>query len=310
MKRLLSVLLFSLSLAPFAPAAQLIDASARGWVCTTTFGCSNNNGANPANNSLAGFVQGEGQFRDWFEFDIATLTGSLVSATLNLDEPAGPPPGHLGGSLTYTVYGLAGQPMVFTDVTTTNPFGSVGTSSADNGTTISITLDSAALADIVAHQGGHIFIGGVDSGENNTTIAGDFVGTGAGNVTSLSLNTAPVPEPASISLLFAPLLIGSLVALRRKDPPRPPSTADETPSAPSTPGYWPLYGRPCAAAWTMCYSPMDLKTNDREIVVIATVSGHAAVSSPVFGFRRTAASPPTTMIRISLPYSDRLKPRP
>jgi hypothetical protein len=127
-------------------------------------------------------------------------------------------PGHIGGSLTYTVYGLGAQPLVFTDVTTSNPFGSVATSSTDNGTTITITLDSAVLADIVANQGGHIFIGGVDSGETSSTSAGDFRGSaGPTFVTSLKLNTgsAAVPEPASIVLL-ASLLIGSLAALRRK----------------------------------------------------------------------------------------------
>jgi hypothetical protein len=162
---------------------------------------------------------GAGQLRDWFEFAIPTLTSPLLSATLNLDEPA---LGHIGGSLTYTVYGLAGQPTLFTDVTTSNPFASpVTTSTADDGTTISITLDSAALADIVAHQGGNIFIGGIDSGENSSTSAFDFAKTGnpAGTigVTSLSLTTAPapVPEPASVVLL-ASVLIGLLVAFHRK----------------------------------------------------------------------------------------------
>ena len=212
MKRLSSVLLFSFSLTPFA-SAQLIDASERGFVCTTTLGCSNN-GADPGNNYVAGFLLAEGQFRDWFEFDIPTLTGSLLSATLNLDDPL-----HFGGSLTYAVYGLAAEPTAFGDVTTSNPFAlPVTTSSADNGTTISITLSSAALAAITADQGGHIFIGGIDSGETSSTNAGDFARTGLGTgVTSLSLTTgpAPVPEPASI-VLFAPLLIVSLVALRRK----------------------------------------------------------------------------------------------
>jgi hypothetical protein len=221
MKRLLSILLFSSSLAAFASAqlidpAQIIDASERGWVCTgPSSGCPNN-GADPGNNYFAGFTSAS-QFRDWFEFTIPTLPGSLLSATLNLDEPL---LGHDGGSLTYDVYGLTTQPMMFTDVTTSNLFGSVATSSASSGTTISITLDSAALAAIAMHQGGNIFIGGIDSGETSSTLAGDFARTGGlppVGVTSLKLNTAPapVPEPASI-VLFASLLIGSLVALRRK----------------------------------------------------------------------------------------------
>jgi hypothetical protein len=222
MRRLLSVLLFSLSLAPFASAdlidpTQIIDASERGYVCVNLQNATCSNGANPGNGYVAGFVTGGGQFRDWFEFDIPTLTGSLLSATLNLDEPPGTVAGHVGGSLTYAVYGLAAQPLVFGDVTTSNPFGSVTTSSADSGTTISITLDSAALAAIVADQGGHIFIGGIDSGETNSTNAYDFGGAAFQTVSSLSLNTAQsaVPEPASIVLL-ASVLFGLLVALRRK----------------------------------------------------------------------------------------------
>jgi hypothetical protein len=204
-----------------------INASERGWVCNGSGTPCPNNGASPSNNYSAGFGTNEGKIRDWFEFAIPSLTGgSLVSATLNLDEPAMAPPlflppGHSGGPLTFAVYGLGAQPLVFTDVTTSNPFGSVGTSTASNGTTIAITLSSAALAAIAADQGGNIFIGGVDSGENGSTQAGDFFNTGfdpnAPNVTSLSLTTAPaaVPEPASILLLITVVAV-TVFAARRK----------------------------------------------------------------------------------------------
>jgi hypothetical protein len=220
-KRLLSVLVFSLSLTPLA-SAQLIDDSVRGNVCTGSNCSGNNNGAGPGTNYVDGFDASSGnKYRNWFEFFIPTLTSPLLSATLNIDEPASTAtggPGHAGGSLTYAVYGLNAEPLAFGDVTTTNPFGSVVTTNASDGTTISITLNSAALADIVAHQGGHIFIGGIDSGETSTTTSAyDFAFSGPGNVTSLNLTTAPVatPEPASV-VLFGTLLIGSIVALHRK----------------------------------------------------------------------------------------------
>src|SRR5215472_10362303 len=115
-----------------------IAATERGWVCSGSF-CGDNNGANPGNNYLAGF--NVGQFRDWFEFAIPTLTGGpLVSATLHLDEPACIFLfcGHAGGPLTFAIYALSSQPMIFTDVNNTDPFfGSIITSSADDGTTIS-----------------------------------------------------------------------------------------------------------------------------------------------------------------------------
>jgi hypothetical protein len=59
---------------------------------------------------------------------------------------------------------LSGQPLIFTDVNTSNPFGSVDTSLACNSNTMSFTLDAAALADISADLGSKIFIGGIDSG--------------------------------------------------------------------------------------------------------------------------------------------------
>jgi hypothetical protein len=67
------------------------------------------------------------------------------------------------------------------------------------------------------HQGRHIFIGGVDSAEAGPILAGDLGSTLDKGVTSLSL-TVPgtVPIVELTSLLVGSLLIGSLVALRRK----------------------------------------------------------------------------------------------
>ena len=200
-----------------------ITASERGWVCTiSTILCPvSNNGTNAANDYIAGsetnLLGDEAQFRDWFEFAIPTLTaGTLTSATLNLDEPSGSPGGHTDGLLTYAVYGSSGEPLVFTDVTTASPFGSVGTSSGDNGKTVTIALNGAALAAIDADQGSDIFIGGIDSGELSSSTAGDFGFTGPGSVTYntvLSLQT--VPEPTSLFLLAA--VLGTLgMAVRKR----------------------------------------------------------------------------------------------
>jgi hypothetical protein len=208
------ILAFSVFVGSASANAINITASERGWVCDGVSGCPNN-GASPSNNYAVGVLTDEGMIRDWFEFAIPTLTGgSLVAATLDLDEPS--PGGHLGGTFTFAVYGLGAQPLVFSDVTTSNPFGSVSTTSASEGTTVAITLDAAALAAIAAAQTGNIFIGGVDSAENSSSEAGDFLGTVAGDVTSLSLTTGTaVPEPSSLPLLlFASAAV--LVGLRRK----------------------------------------------------------------------------------------------
>jgi hypothetical protein len=116
-----------------AARADLMDitASERGWVCTPVSSfCPGNNGADPGNNYVTEFASPDNKFRDWFEFAIPTLSSSLVSATLSLDDPR-----HLGGNFTYAVYGLSARPLAFSDVTTTNPFGSIGTTAASTGTT-------------------------------------------------------------------------------------------------------------------------------------------------------------------------------
>jgi hypothetical protein len=187
-----------------------ISASERGWVCNgPSFGCPNNNGADPSNNYSAGHGSITlGSLRDWFEFAIPDLNGaSLVSATLSLADPA-----HSGGDFTFTVYGLSNEPIVFTDVTTSNPFGSVATSSASTGTTVTITLNTAALAALSADQTSNIFIGGVDSAESGSSLAGDFFSTtGSSFATTLTLTTTAgttaVPEPGSLLLLASVVLL-------------------------------------------------------------------------------------------------------
>ncbi len=213
-------LVITLALAVLATSSARADvfdlsASERGWVCSPsgcTAGVTTNNGAAPDNNYVAGTGIGGYVFRNWFEFAIPTLTGgALVSATLNLYEPAYNSSvgfgGHTGGTLTYAVYGLNSQPITFSDVTASNPFGSVSTSTALNGTTVSIALNAAALAAIAGDQTSNIFIGGIDSGENGGAGADFFLTSkqsDANSASNLQLTTAPstVPEPSSL-LLFA-----------------------------------------------------------------------------------------------------------
>ncbi len=213
-----------------------VTASARGAVNTTGVGqpSSSNNG-NLADNS---YFAGEFTFstiyptyyRNWFEFAIPTLTGeSLTGATLSLDEHSsitGSNPaldGHVGGTLTYAVYGLTGQPLVFNDVVTlaTNPFGSILTSAVAAETTISITLNADALTAIAAAHGGNIFIGGIDSGELSVAngYLYDFGWSSLSaptypNQTILVLTTAPsAPVPEPNGLLLVGMLVGTVIAV-------------------------------------------------------------------------------------------------
>ena len=208
-----------------------INASERGWVCTPDIifcPSPTNNGPTPGNDYLAGAVSASNgsdvtKLRNWFEFAIPTLTGgTLTSATLNLDDS-----GHIGDDLTFSVYGLSNRPLAFNDVTG-NPYGSVTTTDASTGTTITITLNAAALAAIGAQQGGDIFIGGIDSGENDSPCAadssscvvGDFAGSPDSQNTVLTLITTPatVPEPSTSALLVTMILLLAGVVMSRRKP--------------------------------------------------------------------------------------------
>lgn len=136
---------------------------------------------------FAGFVTSPE--RDWLEFAIPKLPSTLASATLELFQPQF---GHLGGTLTYSVYALAGAPGHFSDISASTLYGSVSTDAASDGTSVSIALTTAALNAIYADQGGDFFIGGIDSRETGPSIAGDFGGQPGRNI----LKLAVVPEPA------------------------------------------------------------------------------------------------------------------
>jgi len=133
-----------------------------------------------------------------------------------------------GGNLTYSVYGLSGQPLAFGDVSTSSQYGSAATTDASAlDPFITITLNEAALAAIAADQGGNLFLGGIDSGKNTTarctSIGGCFVGdVAASNISPpplLTLTTVPaaVPEPSSAALVGTMiLLLVALVTWRQK----------------------------------------------------------------------------------------------
>jgi len=219
LKLLAMTLLLTTASASAAIFGRIVGAVEEGWVCTPVGSApcnTGNNGASPTNSYVAGFVQAlNSQFRDWFEYAIPDLSGeTVIGASLFLEEAV---VGHVGGPLTYAAYGLNGRPLMFTDVTTGNPFGSVGTSSADNSRLVEVPLNAAALAAILAAQGGSIFIGGIDSGELSSADARDFSGP-AGTPAELFLfEPEPgqaTPEPTSVALLATAL--GSIGLKLRK----------------------------------------------------------------------------------------------
>lgn len=228
MNRIATLVILSITIASVSAEADIIniEASDRGWVCTESpnpLNCPGNNGAVPDNNYFAGTDFDSDKFRDWFEFAVPTLAGeSIVSATLNLQEPLSDL--FPGVTYNYAVYGLNGQPLVFDDVTASYLFGSVDTTGGYETTSVSITLNAAALAAIAADEGGYIFIGGIDSAElgppgelvGNPVGVGDFEGTGPPGTynTVLTVSTAPssVPEPNLV--VFLCICLVSLIVVR------------------------------------------------------------------------------------------------
>lgn len=201
----IAALVLFLAMAPAWGDVIFLNASLRGSVESD----GSSNGASANNFFFAGLLLV--QDRNWFEFSIPTISSSstLASATFNLAQSQF---GHLGGQLVYSIYALGSQPTQFSDVNATTLYGSVNTSPSTNGELVSITLDSAALAAIVGAQGGDLFIGGIDSGENSSPFSGDFASS---NNYQTFLKLTTVPEPSHLGSLVIAIFALGMVATNR-----------------------------------------------------------------------------------------------
>ena len=150
-----------------------------------------NNGNAPDNNYATGGSSppGGNRWSNHFDFSIPTISGTITSATLTLDNNS-----HSGlGATVYRVYSLgAFGTYSFSDIGAGTLYG--GTTISSNGT-VAISLNDAALADISVDQGGTFSLGGV--GSQSSPNWNDF-STGS---TTLTLEIADVPEPATLTLL-------------------------------------------------------------------------------------------------------------
>lgn len=195
MKRLFFALAI-LALGGVQPASAdiVIDYAARGSISDT--GGPNGNGDI---NYLAGFANGS-RFRNHFDFSIPNFSGTLLAATLTLDNNASPL-SHTGGPNTYSVYSLgAFGTYAFTDIGA-GTFYATTTISASG--TVSMALNNAALNDITAERGLTFSLGGVDSGENSggsDNFDYGFTNGGRLNPVTLTLVTT-TPEPSALVLL-------------------------------------------------------------------------------------------------------------
>lgn len=164
------------------------------------------------------------EHRSFFVFDLPGVPGVITGATLHLYNPflSTFQPGFKSpdASETLVVYdvstpvatvtaGGAGLVGIWNDLGSGTVFGARDVSSADNDTTIAITLNAAALAALNAAIGGQIAFGGALSTVVGTAdqfvfafATADFVPI---DVRRLDLTVTEVPEPGLLALLLLAL---------------------------------------------------------------------------------------------------------
>lgn len=187
-------------------------------------------GHNPNNvNYAAGWGTTNDQFfHNFFVFDLTGVAGPITSAVLSLElTTQGQGGGYLSAdaSETFTVWDFSGDIVqllaggnnlagIFDDLGSGSPFGSISITDGDEGTTLDITLNAAALAALNAADGlfalgGSVTTLSVDDPADPDELVFGFSHLGS-PTRQLILN---VPEPAALTTLC--VFLGAAVSLRR-----------------------------------------------------------------------------------------------
>ncbi|HEY5290442.1 MAG TPA: PEPxxWA-CTERM sorting domain-containing protein [Caulobacteraceae bacterium] len=176
--------------------AIVLNATATGWYANTGTGNGGSNyivgncSVSPCGDS------GDGEYRDYFVFDLSNVDVPITSASLSIGNPSngfgGSPADYTSWDVTTALASLTsggGGLAAYGDLGSGVMYASTAVGAGDNGTQVSIVLDSAAITALNADLGSQFAIGG-------------------------ALSTT-VPEPATWGLMLAG--VGAVgFALRRR----------------------------------------------------------------------------------------------
>jgi hypothetical protein len=192
-----------------------LSATGQGWINNGSHG---SNGNTSTNNYIMGNCGvgdcAAGEFRNFFQFSIPSLSGTIISADLVLytyvtvlDQSP---------SLTYQVTSLPAD-FGFNDLGTGTVYGTRIYTGADANLFESIALNADALHDIAAAAGGTFGLGGRVTSETtfDASAPDQEVFGGSRGSQELVINVSSVPEPASL-LLFCSGVLGLAVWRRRR----------------------------------------------------------------------------------------------
>jgi hypothetical protein len=161
-------------------------------------------------NYITGLYTGV-EYRDYLVFDLSSVTQPITGATLMLTNPSNgyssPDP-----SETYSLFDVStaiasleatgtGQTGIFADLGTGTGYGSRSVSSADNGTVVSVNLNSSALTYLNGAKGGQAAVGGAVTTISGTADQDVFGFTGnSTDVKQLVLNLGPAEDWYKVTL--------------------------------------------------------------------------------------------------------------
>jgi hypothetical protein len=164
------------------------------------------------------------EYRDFFVFDLSGVTGVITGAQLHVLKPFSDPSPNPTDTFSLfdvstdvsTLISSSGSISIFSDLGSGNVYGSTGYVPSSGNIIVSIDLDATAILAMNNALGGTFALGGavqnLVGGRSFQTIFGGSTGP---NDVSLTITTAEVPEPTSLSLLAAAAMALVAVCNRR-----------------------------------------------------------------------------------------------